>query len=519
MATASSALLPRGRLGLWFTLTLVPALLIGTLLARPSYAAVTQENDTQSGSANPPHPYLRVILGELTFLLVQGAWYWAHQEPSNSEISVDSWSTWRAKLFSLQYFRFDQDRFNTNAVGHPVAGLVYYQIARGSGFGVGASFLASVAASTAWKYFGESNQKVSINDLIVTPAAGWVLGEASYRLGSFFADGEPSFANCLGALMFSPVATLTEPPVCRSRAQEPPFDRFGFSRRTWHRLYAELGAAHTVVDSGPARDETVFGLGARITAHARYRRPGRGVSTARPGQWSSLGARWLMNQGYIDGVAAHADALVIGRYFRDYDDTAGPSGEPDGRGLLVGLGSSFDYDGRSLPSVYDRTLALGLLGPLVEIEARHGWFSLRATLAASYGFAQVTSLAWAEAAPQFAGVQVKSELRLGGYYFGHGLLTAATLEAELGDVRFRFDGRGQNLWSFNFADDHQGQLQNNFSLRDDQLFLLGTISVQPFGGPARLALEFDDILRRSWLPGTLVTSSEHRIIGSANLVF
>src|SRR6185437_2431671 len=137
-----------------------------------SRAAVNEENDTESPSKNPPHPYLRVFLGELTFLALQGAWYWGHQEPSESEIAVGSGSTWGAKLFSDRYFTFDQDKFNTNAVGHPVAGLLYYQIARGSGLGVGGSFLAAVAASTAWKYFGEMNQKISINDLIVTPAAG-----------------------------------------------------------------------------------------------------------------------------------------------------------------------------------------------------------------------------------------------------------------------------------------------------------------------------------------------------------
>jgi hypothetical protein len=485
----------------------------------PSRAAVTQENDTESSSKNPPHPYRRVILGELTFLALQGAWYWGHQQPSESEIDADAWSTWRGKLFSLRYFTFDQDHFNTNAVGHPVAGLIYYQIARGSGLGVGGSFVATVIASTAWKYFGESNQKLSINDLIVTPAAGWVLGEASYRLGSLFADGAPSLTNCVGALIFSPVATLTEPPVCRSRLREPPFDRFGFSRRTWHRLYAELGTARAVIDGGETRDETTFGLGARITAHAYYRRPGRGTSIARPGQWSSLGARWLVDDGSIDGVTVHGDSLVIGRYLRDYGDVIGPSGEPDGRGLLLGLGSSFDYDGRSLPSVFDRTLALGLLGPMVELDARRGRFALRAALAASYGFAQVTSLAWAQAASMFADVRVKSELQTDGYYFAQGLLTFATLEAELGDVRLRFDGRGQHLWSFNSADDHQGQIQNNFPLHDAQLFLTASAALQPVGGPFRLAIELDDILRRSSLPGTLVTSSEHRIVGSAALVF
>lgn len=489
------------------------------LPAAPSRGAVTQENDTESASTNPPHPVLRAVLGEISFLTLQGAWYWGHQAQSESEIDADAWSTWRAKLFSTRYLTFDEDHFNTNAVGHSIAGLIYYQIARGSGLGAGASFLATATASTAWKYFGETNQKLSINDLVVTPAAGWVLGEASYRLGSFFSDGEPSLANCIGALVFSPVATLTESPVCRSRQRQPPFNRFGFSRQTWHRLYTELGTARAVIDGAEARTETSFGLGARITAHAYYQRAGRGASTARPGQWTSLGAHWLMDGGTIDGVAVHADSVIIGRYFRDYGEVSGASGEPDGRGLLLGLGASFDYDARRLPTVFDRTLAVGLGGPVVEIQARRGRLAVRATLAASYGFAQVTSLAWAQAASQFTDVAVKSELETQGYYFAQGLLTFATLEAELGDVRLRFDGRGQNLWSFNSADDHQSQIQNNFSLRDAQAFLTVGAALQPFGGPVRLDVNLEDILRNSRLPGTVVTSSEQRIGGSVVLVF
>jgi hypothetical protein len=498
----------------------VLALGLATFLsAARSPAAVNEPDDTESPSANPPRPYLRTFLGELTFLVLQGAWYWGHQKPSDSEISVGSWSTWQTKLTSTQYFTFDQDRFNTNAVGHPVAGLIYYQIARGSGLGAAGSFLTSVIASTAWKYFGESNQKLSINDLVVTPMAGWVLGEATYRLGSFFADGEPSFANCVGALIFSPVATLTEPPVCRSRGHDPPFDRFGFSRRTWHELYAELGAAYAVIDGGDSRGETAFGLGARITAHARYQRPGWDASNAWPGQWSSIAVRWLLDSGSIDGVALHGDSLVIGRYYRRYGDVPGPTGQADGRGLLVGFGSSFDYDGRSLPAVYDRTLAIGIGGPMATLEARRGRFAVRASLALSYGFGQVTSLAWAQAAQQFAGVRVKSPLQTGGYYFGQGLLSFATLEADLGDLRLHFDGRGQNFWSFNSLDDHQSELQNNFSLSDTQIFLTASAALRPFGGPVRLTVEFDDVMRDSHLPGTAVTSTEHRFVGAASLVF
>ncbi len=471
-------------------------------------------------ATRPEHPYLRLLLGEFAFLGLQAAWYWGHQAPSESEIPF-TYSTWQTKLFSDRYFTFDHDRFNTNAIGHPLAGTIYYQIARGNGFGVGASFLTTVAASTLWKYAGEPNQKLSINDLIVTPAAGWVIGEATYRLGRLFADGEPNFANCLGAALFSPVAALNDAPVCHGKRRGDAFDARGFSRRIWHRVFLEIGGARTSFDEDPheERDETIFGLAARITSHPLYRQPGSGTATALPGQWTDLAARWFLDGRSITGAFVHADSLVFGRYSRSYGDVIGPSGEPDGHGLLLGMGSSFDYDARSLPSLWDRTLTVGLLGPVVEFAARRGRFALRATLAASYGFAQVTSLAWAVAAPAFANVTVKTELMNQGYYYAQGLLTLAALEAELGDVRLTLDGRGQALWSINFRDDLQSGIQNNFSLHDTRLFLSAVASWQPFGGPVRLAAEFDDVVRDSRLPGYHVRSDERRVLGSILLVF
>ena len=476
--------------------------------------------DADPDAARPEHPYLRVLLGEFAFLGLQAAWYWGHQEPSESEIPF-TWSTWQTKVFSDRYFVFDHDRFNTNAVGHPFAGTVYYQIARGNGLGVGASFLTTIAASTLWKYFGEPNQKLSINDLIVTPAAGWVIGEATYRLGRMFANGAPNLANCLGAAIFSPVAALNDAPVCHGRRRGDAYDERGFSRRIWHRLYFEVGAARTSFDQVPNvdRDEVTLGLAARITTHALYRQPGSGISFARPGQWTDLGARALMDGRSVGGAFVHADSLVLGRYSRAYGDAIGPSGEPDGHGLLVGMGSSFDYDGRSLPTMWDRTLAVGLLGPVVELAARHGRLALRATLAASYGFAQVTSLAYPEAAPTFANVTIKTELKNLGYYYAQGLLTFAALEAELGDLRLTLDGRSQSLWSINFRDDQQSSIQNNFSLHDTRLFFSAMASWQLFGGPVRIAGAFEDVVRDSHLPGYAARSNERRGVGSIILAF
>ena len=241
-----------------------------------------------------------------------------------------------------------------------------------------------------------------------------MLGEATFRIGRFFADGESSYANCLGAIVFSPVATINEAPSCQSKRREPPYDERGFYKRTWHRFYAEMGLSHSEFEGTETRNETTFGLAGRITAHASYRQPGTGASTALPGQWSAIGARWFMNDGSIEGAFVHADSIVIGRYLRSYADPVGPADESNGRGLLLGLGSSFDYESRSTPALWDRILSVGLLGPMLELETRRGRLALRATLAARYAFGQVTSLAYAQVAPALATMVIKSELQSRG---------------------------------------------------------------------------------------------------------
>jgi hypothetical protein len=75
------------------------------------------------------------------------------------------------------------------------------------------------------------------------------------------------------------------------------------------------------------------------------------------------------------------------------------------------------------------------------------------------------------------------------------------------------------LWSINFRDDQQSKIQSNFSLHDTRLFLSAVASWQPFGGPVRLAAEFDDVVRDSHLPGFHVRSDERRAIGAIVLAF
>ena len=77
---------------------------------------------------------------------------------------------------------WDKDDFFLNYVTHPYSGAIYYMGARSAGANSWYSFWYSFALSTFfWEYGIEAFAEVpSIQDLIVTPVAGALLGEGFY---------------------------------------------------------------------------------------------------------------------------------------------------------------------------------------------------------------------------------------------------------------------------------------------------------------------------------------------------
>lgn len=72
----------------------------------------------------------------------------------------------------------DKDKWYINYLGHPYQGAYYYNAYRSQGAKTWQSFLFSVAHSTAWEYLIESGfERPSIQDLIVTPCVGSLVGE------------------------------------------------------------------------------------------------------------------------------------------------------------------------------------------------------------------------------------------------------------------------------------------------------------------------------------------------------
>lgn len=76
----------------------------------------------------------------------------------------------------------DKDEWAVNYIGHPLAGAMYYNALRSQGATRLQSFLFSTVQSTFWEYTIEAvAEQPSIQDLIVTPVVGSVIGELSHQ--------------------------------------------------------------------------------------------------------------------------------------------------------------------------------------------------------------------------------------------------------------------------------------------------------------------------------------------------
>jgi hypothetical protein len=78
---------------------------------------------------------------------------------------------------------WDKDSFFNDYMGHPYAGALYYNMIRSQGGTPLQSFGFAAFQSTLWEYAIESvAEQPSIQDLIITPIAGSLIGEVFHQL-------------------------------------------------------------------------------------------------------------------------------------------------------------------------------------------------------------------------------------------------------------------------------------------------------------------------------------------------
>ena len=104
----------------------------------------------------------------------------AWNKHENAKVSM--WQRWVNNVTTGPVW--DKDNLVFNLVLHPYAGAAYYMGARSNGFNTWGSFLYCFAISTVfWEYgFEAFNEIPSVQDLIITPVVGSLMGEGFYLI-------------------------------------------------------------------------------------------------------------------------------------------------------------------------------------------------------------------------------------------------------------------------------------------------------------------------------------------------
>ena len=105
-------------------------------------------------------------------------------------------------------FTYDDNKFKTNQLVHPMNGAMYYNAARANGIGFWGSSAMSVAGAFVWECCGETHP-MSFNDMISTGIGGIARGEVMYRVSSLILDNTKRGLGRVGqeaaAFLMSPI--------------------------------------------------------------------------------------------------------------------------------------------------------------------------------------------------------------------------------------------------------------------------------------------------------------------------
>jgi len=119
----------------------------------------------------------------------------------------DAWRNMKRSLSNPPVW--DDDDWQLNYIGHPVAGSYYYNSLRSQNASIFHSFLFATAQSFIWEFFIEATaEKPSIQDLIVTPIAGAILGESTHRVTMNMRRNGFNFFEKIFVVIFNPMFFL-----------------------------------------------------------------------------------------------------------------------------------------------------------------------------------------------------------------------------------------------------------------------------------------------------------------------
>jgi len=428
-----------------------------------------------------------ITLETMGVIGVGAVWYWVNVDFQKQDWELRwDWDSWRDKLFSTKYWRFDTNEFYTNAVRHPFAGVLNYQTGRANGLGMLGSSILNFFAATAWEYIVEFKEYPSINDIIVNTSSGVAIGEPLFQIGRFGRGHANGYAERTLASSVDPFDWLHG---WVAGARHPGPDS------AWYRLGFSAGVGSTRIDD-ESRNEGELALDLDLVTQPHYGRAGSYSGWTQPGAWNRVTADVHLDDpageaGLAPGTYVRAQTSFFGHYSQDvHQDAEGLHGSS----LFVGAATAYLYDRRRLNGEWDRLGVAHLGGPRLELVHYGGGMALSWELAGYVDFAMIHAYAFDEPFVTNAD-PLTSTLLAQGYYYGGGGTITNRLRLDAYHASIELEVRVHQYWSIDGYDRHASP-DNIHDVLDQRLYGELQLEVRPGASPFAVGASVEGALRR-----------------------
>lgn len=339
------------------------------------------------------------------------AWYWAYR----GDNAVDWDDPNLSARVSGEAWRMDNNGLALNFLAHPFSGTAFYAVARSQHLSVPTSALYSFLTSFAWEYIVEFREKVSINDVIVTPGAGIAMGEFFHKLALYVNSSTtpPTGFKNFARVVTGPTVALTRWLDDDTRVGAPPPDALGFSSQIHHDFrfhYAFWRGDETTV---AALDRHELGFRGKLVAIPGYQQPGAFARTLSDADVTELSLA-VSHSTEGNGLELFADTLLVGHYVQNVTDPE------HGASALLGSSIAYHFLDSHAAGAPERRGVFHFPG--IAAETKLSWGGLRLALwaRAHADFGGIGSLAYPLWLDDFPDERPKAILLKEGYYYGVG---------------------------------------------------------------------------------------------------
>jgi len=443
-AAASRRVDPLRLVFVWLTLLLLAPLPCRADPAEPRNLPVLSYSAPQD-----PH-YVRLLLEQLA-ILGAGLGQYSYNSGANSrdwEFDYD-WRSFRARLDGEAY-SLDNNRFDTNFLLHPLAGSLYYLGARSNQLGPFAALAVTFGSSALWEYFGEFRERVSINDLLVTPLAGMAWGETSTQLGAYFLRACPSLANETLGSTFAPLIAIHDAVDGAERLHTD----CNTEARAAHRFRLSLNGGEAWSEGLNAYPQLRANVQTEVMHLPGFGQAGQGWSVFSDGNVSRFGlsvsfADWQPIEAM--DVTLLTQTVITGVHYRNSAFHGGQLRRREAVfGLLVGAEySRHRYDGWTAP---DHIFLLDLPAVTTRYYGRGPNLAWELTLDAGGIFGGASAFALSRASRSGAPLDLTSVASVEGYDHVFGVALSPRARLELGSVELGVDVRSDRMFALRALD-------------------------------------------------------------------